>query len=301
MRGRKSRSNVTLVIEQAREYLQLFQIEEQNHQYIITNYQHLDLALSSLELCRLVSKLKLKTNQAKIAIADSLTIRKSIEISELLNAAEQHELAQIEVAKYMQNSLDKVCFDYQILQHADKHEMLLVIAKRQPIQDKASQLMRLGLRVNSIDIESNCISRLLAFVITQDYSQTRTAVLDVSNGKIKIFIIKDGQLIFTNTENYLIDNLQTPELMVDEILIKIDRNFKYFYATKDNLSIQFVYLYGNFKELALLNSCLNLRLNIKVVTLNLSEMIQLSKKFIEKKLSETDSGLALALGLALEL
>ena len=299
MCGYISRPKFTLVVEQVNNYLQLFQIEELNYEYTISNYHCLDLTQNIVEMRKLVKKLHLKTNKAAIAVADSATIRKSIVISESLSQAEQHELALIEVAKYIQGPIDTVLFDYQIVQNEDRTEMLLVIAKRQSILHKIAQINSLGLRVNLIDIESSCIMRVFARIVPKEQRQVRGAWLDVSNGKIKIYIIQNMQLIFINTENYEQDERLTAFKRLDDIFSRINRNFKYFCAAQDDEAIYFVYLFGNYQDLNKLKYKLSQHLNLSVTTPDILKKIAITKEFIKQQLRSTDNGLALAVGLAL--
>lgn len=298
LRGRASRPNHTLAVVQSKDYLKFFSIHESNKIHTISNYVCLEVAENIKSKLQILRKLKLKTNLAAIAISDSLTIRKSIVISESLNQTEQHELAQIEVEKYIQGSIDTVFFDYQVIQSTDKCEMLLVIAKRQSVLDIISHVTDLGLRVNLVDIESNCILRVFGLIASNEHQQVSVAWLDVSHGKIRIYIIRNMQLVFINVESYSFEKQLTEDTVVNEILSKIERNFKYFYASKDNLTVSFVYLFGNFQSLNLLGIKLNVHLQCSVFTPNLLEHMQVANDFIINQLSKRLSSLVFAWGLS---
>ena len=249
--------------------LQILQLESRNSRYYITNFRRFFITNDFKHNILIIKKLRkfnLSSLEVSLAIPDSLTLRKNIKVSKKLNTAELTEIARLESKKYLLNGSDGICFDYSLTEHKDQNEyykMLIVAAKYSVIKTKISFLNTLGLEVKRVDVESNCILRVVKNL--NDIMHLTIAWFHLSENTIKTFVLKGNEVVFMNEEKYIKSKNQTD---LTEIYTKIERALLYYYPTIDAGPIELIYLSGSYPELSGLRQMLASKKHISVDVLD---------------------------------
>jgi Tfp pilus assembly PilM family ATPase len=144
----------------------ILKLEPVGNGYLVSHFRRFILSNSIVYLNLVRKKIKsykLKSKQVALIIADAGTARNCIKVSKKLNNSELEELVRIEAKKYISNMLVKVCFDYLVFddKQSEYYKIVIIFAKSSLIISKIEYLKSLGLKVNLIDVESNCVLRIL--------------------------------------------------------------------------------------------------------------------------------------------
>lgn len=141
--------------------------------------------------------------QAVIAVPDACTITKIIQVSEHFNEHDLEELASLELAKCIPESLEEIYYDFKRLPTSPQpgiHDLMIVAARAQYVRDRVAALRHLGLSVTVVDIESLALRRILPFLLPQQPQPGVTTILDLNDDLLKILFFKQNSLLSLYTE-----------------------------------------------------------------------------------------------------
>lgn len=288
-----------LVVYLTHKSLRILQVQQQNNCFIINKSLRLFIDKRRLRLDLIRKKIKschFKNTSVALVIADTMTLRKTLKVSQKLNQQDLYELARIETSKYLVNQDEKICFDYKLNQNNsnDYYDMLIVATKTNVLSSKIKFLNSLGLEINCVDIESNCILRVannlferflnstdggLDSVDTVFESSTALPIakipiglalhktlawFEIGEGLIKTFVVNNNEIIFLHEDNYFESYLTS----FAEILMKLDRSLLYYYANSEVCNIEHIYLSGVYPLLNNLREALDNKKNVPINIVN---------------------------------
>ncbi len=290
--------NVSIGVYLTDKSICILQLEWVDNSFYVSNFQRFFLP-NNLKynkfICRKIKDAKFKSSRVAIAIADSSTLRKSIKVSKKLSASELDEIARIEAQKHILAHIDNVCFDYILIndkdQQSDFYEMLIIAAKSNLILTKMKRLSALGLHVDFVDVESNCILRVVEILIDRNRLPVTFAWIEIGDNKIKIFVIKSRKIIFLHEDSYLHQSV----IGLSGVLAKIERALLYYDATNHNDLLELVYLSGAYPKLDNLRCLLSKN---KQLPVTIPDFFKLNK-FFATDIKFPFNKLVMTLGMAL--
>ncbi|MCC5016212.1 MULTISPECIES: type IV pilus assembly protein PilM [unclassified Legionella] len=143
---------------------------------------------------------------AVTALPDSLVLSKVIQLSAKLNHSEIEEAVLIEADYYVAHPPNEISVDFKILGHCRTNssmlDVLIVVAKTEQVTRRAEALKRAGLRVTSVDVESDAIGRSLRLITRQLLLQQGEIVVLISIGVslIHFFVSDSSKILFIHEE-----------------------------------------------------------------------------------------------------
>lgn len=269
------RTNAFSVLHLTEKSLRVLQLEFINGKFHVRNFRSFfvsgDVKYNNL-IRKKIKKEGFLRSQVALVIPDAITLRKSLKVSKKLNQEDLRELARMEANKYLLHNSDDVCFDYFVTNSQDLQNdycrIIIVAAKSNLILSKMNFLNTLGIDISTVDIESNCILRVVKSLQSNLTLNATTVWFEVSENVIKTFLIKDNDIVFLNEDNY-----KNTNSFVD-IFTKIERVLAYNAIT----NLDFLYLSGSYFKLEELREVLVLQKNISVIIPELNNLSDVSSK-----------------------
>ena len=260
----------------------------------------------------LVSEQNPSSKEAVLAIADSLTISKVIQIHAGCHLADIEEWVLMEVEKYIPHPIQDMYLDFYVVGPSVTHigflDVCVVACRKEPVQSLVDAVVHAGLSPLVVDVESYAIERLLRYIFKplSVLMHNKTIVLfKISTTHIHGFVF-DGNRIIDSYEEIIsgIDLSQPVSTALDFnddlnmlIVMQIKQLWQYLSLTHHMIEQSFIA--GEIAYLPSLQVHLIAILNIPVTIINpLEHMIYANH--VNRQQIEQDSALILTVcGLAL--
>ena len=127
----------------------------------------------------------------------------------------------IEADQHVPYPLDEVNFDFEVQginrNNPEMVDVLLVVSRRENVNDRVEALLKAGLKTSIVDVESfameNTFSLLSDHYANSTAAQT-VAILDIGSTMATLTVLHDGRLVFTQEQGFggrqLTEEIQRP-------------------------------------------------------------------------------------------
>lgn len=247
----------SIVVHLTEKSILIMGLEWVNNKCIVSRFRRFIVSNSANYLSLIRKKIKsynFKNKQVLLLISDSCTSRHYIKVSKKLNNAELDAIAKIEIKKNTYN----VCFDYFVMddKQSEYYKIVIITTKYNVVINKIKFLNHLGLKVKLVDVESNCLLKMANML-----AHNTIIWIELSENTIKIFLIKNRELISIHEDSYVGSNFLINEKIFIEIISKIERVFLGY----DFNFVEKIYLSGSYMQLNNLRDILAYKNSIPVV------------------------------------
>lgn len=180
-------------------------------------------------------KERLKCKQAAIAVPDSATISKVLQINEGLKPHEMEEVVIMEADKYIPYPIDEINFDFEVLGPAAKNtsmlDVLIVASRGENVSNRIEVIAQAGLEGKIVDVESYAVERavqLLAPDLPAQGVNKLVVVVDIGAEYTHFFFLYDMKIIFVREEEFggkkLIESMmQRYDMKAEEVDVALDK------------------------------------------------------------------------------
>lgn len=235
---------------------------------------------------KIISIGHLNCKQAAVAVPDSSTISKMIQIAEGLSENDIEELVVIEADKYIPYPIDEINIDFSVIGPSPKNsalqDVLIVAARAELVNTRLEALRLAGLETKIVDVESYVVERaaqLFKSTLPASGENKVIAIIDIGAKYSHLFVLQNMKVIYTRDEefggNQLIEEIvreygmtssaaldaleqkSLPEDYVERILtpfydnlyIQVRRALQFFFSTSSHNHVDHIVLVGGIAKL----------------------------------------------------
>ncbi len=152
-----------------------------------------------------------KTKRVAIAVTGTTVITKVISLSANLTDAEMESQIQIEADQYIPHPLEEVNLDFDVIGPTPNNpalvDVLLAASRRENVDDRVAVLEIAGLLATVVDIEAYAMETACSLLIEQG-DRAIVAVVDIGAANTMLYVINQGQIIYTREQNFGGQNLK---------------------------------------------------------------------------------------------
>ncbi len=149
----------------------------------------------------LVANADLSTRQAVLAVPDSSTITKIIQVHRSLSERDIEELVNVEAIKYMPNSTQNIHCDFNIVGSSSTQlnmlDVRLVATRAENVEQRVEIVRRAGLDVGFVGVESCAIERVGERLVPFGHQQT-IAMFDMGFVYTHFCVLQGAKMIFSH-------------------------------------------------------------------------------------------------------
>lgn len=251
------------------------------------------------------------SKQAILAVPDSCTISKTIQVSPRLSERDIEELVLIEVDKYIPYPLEDIHFDFKLLgasvSNPAMRDLLIVASRALHVSHRVLALKHAGIRVKIVDIESSALLRVMQWIAPKlgGLDDKTTAILDIGAVFTNIVILNGTDIVFSCEEVFGGKQLKNVEdekantLFREQILLHVNRAFQFFYSSLHGRKVASIVLAGGVAKQHQLAEFLQVAFGIPIMVVNPFEQMSFAKTADHDAILNDAPLLMTACGLAL--
>lgn len=232
-------------------------------------------------LKKIIRKCRFQSQQAIIAVPDSLVITKVIQIDNQLTPLEIEEQVWFKAAQSIPYPVNETYLDYVLPNQSSTDakccDVLFVATRAEHVKTRAEVLTKAGLIVQAVECESQALERVLPFLyakLPSCYADSTIAVVDIGSTHLRFYVVHAGKVLFTREEmfgsivllesiatHYAISKatalywLETQQLpdnyddfklqrFIENLLISLKRILQFFYSTQTTRQVEHLLLTG---------------------------------------------------------
>lgn len=234
------------IMEIAGENLDNAQLAHYAIESIPPSIQHNENSIETIEaLAEIVKKCWKKsgitTKNVALSLPNSAIFYKKIIVPIFDDDEELTIYLNDKVKEYIPNGVkvEEIVLDYSVLkideQNPHEQEVILVLAKKEKMEQKIAIIEAAGLIPTIIDVEQYALQNILRLMKGEDFNKKTFLLLDMSASTLRMLVFKNGELLTTRDTHIGGVNL-TKELMnnldinfIDAEKMKVERNFNEIY------------------------------------------------------------------------
>ncbi len=266
--------------------IQILELSGSHGQYCVEGYT----AIAPLDTDA-IKALKLSSKKAVIAVPDSSTISKIIQINASVQEQDLEEWVIMEAEKFIPYPLDDINIDFNqlgpSLNNAEHLDVLVVACRSECVNQRVEAIQRLGLVVQIVDVESYAIERAASAL------GNNIALFDIGESYTRYFVFNGKKIIFSREEAVGLGAL--PELLLP--LIK--RALQFFFSINHDGTIAQILLSGDLASIPGLTQCVYEALGIPTQIANPFIHMTFATALIKQIVANDAPQLMVACGLAL--
>lgn len=285
---------------------------------------------------QLMASERFSCKDVALAVPDSSTISRIIQINEGLNDDEIEELVVMEADKYIPYSLDEISLDFQVLGPSSKNtamlDVLLVASKVENVNHRVEAVTHAGLEVKIVDVESFAVERAAKWIASdmpEGGINKIVAIVDIGAVHIHFFVLHNLKLIFSHEEEFsgkqLIQAIaQEYGIKLEEaiaaiehgtlskdyqnkilqpfqktVLLQVKRGLQFFFSTGQYTTVDQIVLAGGVARYPNIVQLLQEQINIPTTIANPFVNMNVARNVNPEKLKNDAPSLMIACGLAL--
>ena len=173
-----------------------------------------------------LAQIRCKIKLAAIAIPDSQTITKIIQVAKNLTDDEIEAYVRLEANRLIPNPITEISFDFWPIGFSqgqgDALDILLVMAKKEAVQKWIAMLKQASLTVKVVEVASYAYARACRFMDILQPCQgigKICLIIDISSTHLKFFAIRDFVVIYTHEEIFMPPANSGREIYIDNWLL----------------------------------------------------------------------------------
>lgn len=267
---------------------------------IVTNPMALSQAIQQL-----LRKMQTTTRLAAIAIPDSLTITKIIQLDPTVPVSELEEQIAIEAEKYIPYPLSEINLDFTLLKPIDPTQptidILLAAVRTENITPIVQALHTANLTVKIVDIQAYAIERASQLLKQQLPSQGRNqtvAIVDLTNTRLHLTVLVDLKMIYSREEIFAdLENSDNKQTTIGNFYLQ--RALQFFFAANQNSELHAIVLSGSLAQMPDLAALITQQFNIPCTIANPLADMSIAPTVNKADLMAEASSLLVCCGLAL--
>lgn len=345
----RSKSHSILGVDIASNSVKILEISVHGQQYCVQGYAQIGLPENALDgteikeidlvaecIQQIVSSTAFSCKKVALAVPDSSTISRVLQVNEGLSEDEVEEIVIMEADKYLPYSIDEINLDFEILGPSAKNsavlDVLLVASKAENVNTRVEAVLRAGLEAKVVDIESFAIERTAALLVPTlltDGSNKIVAMIDIGDHYTHFYILHGLKTIFSHEEefgndqllgliqqryglsmeeavnafdqNTLPEDFQTAVLnpFLELILLQVKRGLQFFFSSGQYTRVDAIFLAGKVGKYTEIATLTQDNTNIPTRIANPFQTMSLSKSVVREQLMADAPELLIACGLAL--
>ncbi|WP_133127111.1 type IV pilus assembly protein PilM [Legionella nagasakiensis] len=345
----KSRQRKILGIDISATSVKILEISVSGDRYCIEGYGCMMLPETAMEgsvikdvdavadcIRRLLSSEHLTCKQAALAVPDSSTISKVIQINEGLKEEEMEEVVVMEADKLIPYPIDEINLDFDVLGPSSKNtamvDVLIVASRAENVSNRVEAVTRAGLEAKIVDIESYVVERaaqLLVSDLPAEGTNKIIAIIDIGAAYTHFFVLHGLKIIFAREEEFggqqLIETImqrygmkaEEAEIAMEQgtlpedyerevlqpfqelILLQAKRGLQFFFSTSDHTYVDYILLAGGVAKQPGIAQLLQEHVNIPTGIANPLKHMDVANNINQERVISDSPRLLIACGLAL--
>lgn len=176
-------------------------------------------------------KYKLKGKKVKVVLSDKNILYREIKIPVVKNI-KQLTTSVINEMMYYNTNIDDYTVDFiknDLVESGGLENYFVYAIKNKQIELVLNLLDQNNIKCKSIDIDSNCIGKLLKMIYPQEIAQV---VVSVNRKNIELYIIEDGKCVLSRRTGIKYENFKNETKIISEELIEQIRKLMQFHTTR---------------------------------------------------------------------
>lgn len=285
---------------------------------------------------QLITKERMSSKFASIALPDSAVISKVLQVSDGFEENEIEEFILMEADKYIPYPIDEINMDFELigpsLKNPSMNDVLLVASRSENVNTRVEAVTKAGLIVKSVDVESFAIERTIS-LLTRELpphgQDIVVAVIDISEEYANLFVLSGMKLVYTREDEFGIKQLVN-EIMnqydvdmhealqiksntikpddydekivnpfVENLLLYVKRSLQFFFSTSHYGTIDHIFMAGGVSRINNLATRVQEGTHIATTIANPLKDMSLSHNVNSTSLGDDAPSLLIACGLAL--
>lgn len=236
---------------------------------------------------QLLSKERMSSKFASIALPDSAVISKVLQVSDGLDQQEIEEFILMEADKHIPYPIDEINMDFELVGRSAKNpsmnDVLLVASRSENVNSRVEAATKAGLTVKSVDVESFAIERTISLLTKElpaDKQDTVVAVIDINEEFANLFVLSDMKLVYTREDEFgtkqLINDIinqygvsmdeasqirsgktrpddyeeKIVNPFVETLIVYVKRSLQFFFSTSHHAAIDYIFLAGGVSSIS---------------------------------------------------
>lgn len=230
-----------------------------------------DVVISALK--ELISKTNIETRKVCVAVPNSVSITRVVQMNADLSDREIGAEIEMEADRYIPYPLEEVNLDYEIIgpveNNAELVNVMLAVSKHENVESLVDLMNDSGLTPSIVDIDSFAMERAFGLVerqIPKGAKNKIVALIDIGATVTTLNIIKNHRVIYTREQSFggqqLIDEIQNrygltyDEAMLakkyddlpEDFYLEVLEPFKQTIAQQVSRACQFFFSSGDYSE-----------------------------------------------------
>ncbi|AHE66708.1 type IV pilus assembly protein PilM [Legionella oakridgensis ATCC 33761 = DSM 21215] len=285
---------------------------------------------------KILSSEHLTCKQAALAVPDSATISKIIQINDGLKDEEMEEIVVMEADKLIPYPIDEINLDFNVLGSSSKNtamlDVLLVASRAENVSNRVEAITRAGLEAKVVDVESYAVERaaqLLMSDLPAEGVNKIIAIIDIGAVYTHFFALHGLKIIFTREEEFggrqLLESIMQRYGMKAEeaavalqqgtlpedyekdvlqpfrelVLLRVKRGLQFFFSASDHTYVDHILLAGGVAKQLNIAQLLQEHINIPASVANPLKHMDFANGVSRERVMSDSSRLLVACGLAL--
>ncbi len=165
---------------------------------VVVEGEVMDVGIVVDKIRELIKEHSIKTKNAAVAVLGRSVIMKKIRLPNI-KGDELDKAVNVEVKQFIPE-IDDVNIDFQVIDNiteedSDSIEVLLVVVKKEKINDVMNMVVGSGLSPSIVDVDGFALEN--QYELTCDEEDGTVALIDVGDSITNVIIMKDGNSIYT--------------------------------------------------------------------------------------------------------
>ena len=296
-----------------------------------------DSTVLAQTISRIITESRTKATKVAIAVPDSSTITKVLQVDAELNEFDIENHIAFEADKYIPYTLEEVNIDFDILgpssDNSELLDVLMVSCRSDSIKSYTDTLEEGGLTPQIVDVESYALERAFGLIKGQLPKQTAkqeiTGIIDIGHALTTLTVLNNGSTIFSRETGFggqqLLEQIQeryklAPKQALEKLhsnslpddyqdtilqpfkeslLLHVRRALQFFFSSSQHDEIHHLVLAGGTANIPGLATLLSNQLGTETFLANPFEHMTFAKRININVLKQYASSLVLCCGLAM--
>lgn len=175
--------------------------------FVDRNIANVNAIADAIKVALKKSESKLK--RAAVAVSGTAVMTKIFTMPASLTDDEMEGQIMIEADQYVPYSLDEVNFDFEVQRVNENNpqmvDVLLVASRRENVDDRVEAVLRSGLKVSVVDVETFAMEKafsLLSDQFADSIDNQTVAIADIGATMTSLNILHGGKFVYTREQGF---------------------------------------------------------------------------------------------------